>query len=180
MTETIPSSRPYQTISTLLIPLLIIVFLAGSSFSSTSRLPSRSENAEMLQMREYITSYAQNFLGMRYRHGGVAPRTGFDCSGFTSYILKEFDVKVSSSSTTQATQGVKIPLDEVLPGDLVFFARKGRVRHVAMVVDRNEEGIFVVHSTCSRGIVVENISESSYWKPQILYARDVITQQVGH
>jgi hypothetical protein len=34
-----------------------------------------------------------------------------------------------------------------------------------------------VHSTSSRGVVVENISTSKYWKPKILFARDVITGQ---
>ena len=46
-----------------------------------------------------------------------------------------------------------------------------------MVVKNTEEGIFCVHSTCSRGIMVENISTSKYWKPKIMFARDVITAQ---
>ncbi len=131
-------------------------------------------------MREYITGYAQNFLGIPYRHAGTKPNTGFDCSGFTSFILSEFEVKVSQCSASQSTQGLRISLDDVLPGDLVFFGRRGHIQHVAMVVERTMEGIFCVHSTCSRGIIVENISTSAYWKPKILFARDVITGQTMH
>jgi cell wall-associated NlpC family hydrolase len=179
MTDLIPSSRPHQTIAKFFAPILILFFIVSSAFMPVDRLPSKSDNAEMMQMREYITGYAQNFVGLRYRHGGVSPTTGFDCSGFTSYILKEFDVKVSSCSATQSSQGMRTSLKEVLPGDLVFFGKGRRIQHVAMVVDRTDEGVFVVHSTCSRGIVVENISTSKYWKPKILFARDVISQQLA-
>lgn len=131
-------------------------------------------------LREHIIGYAQNFVGLKYRYAGSSPTTGFDCSGFTSYILKEFDVRVSSCSSTQSKQGLKVDLDEVVPGDLLFFGRKkGGIQHVAMVVERTEEGIFCVHSTCTRGIVVENISTSKYWKPRLLFARDVISTQVN-
>ncbi len=126
------------------------------------------------QYRNEIIGYAQNFTGLRYRYAGRSPKTGFDCSGFTNYILGEFNVKVSACSRTQSTQGVKIALNEVLPGDLIFFGRPGRIQHVALVVEHTAKGIICVHSTSSRGIVVENISTSKYWKPKILFARDVI------
>jgi cell wall-associated NlpC family hydrolase len=131
----------------------------------------------MMQFRSEITGYAQNFTGLRYRYAGRSPKTGFDCSGFTSYILEEFNVKVSACSRTQSTQGVKTSLADALPGDLIFFGRSGYIQHVAMVVENTPEGVICVHSTSSRGIVVENISTSKYWKPRILFARDVITGQ---
>lgn len=167
-------SRPKN----LLITLLSLSFFLGSSFADIKSASANSEEAQML--REHIIGYAQNFVGLKYRYAGTSPNTGFDCSGFTSYILKEFDVRVSSCSSTQSKQGLKVDLDEVVPGDLLFFGRKkGGIQHVAMVVERTEEGIFCVHSTCTRGIVVENISTSKYWKPRLLFARDVISTQVN-
>lgn len=167
-------SRPKN----LLITLLSLSFFLGSSFADIKSASANSEEAQML--REHIIGYAQNFVGLKYRYAGSSPTTGFDCSGFTSYILKEFDVRVSSCSSTQSKQGLKVDLDEVVPGDLLFFGRKkGGIQHVAMVVERTEEGIFCVHSTCTRGIVVENISTSKYWKPRLLFARDVISTQVN-
>jgi NlpC/P60 family len=173
-------------------PFIALSLIACMSFAPVSKpaapkvedaamysYESRTADLQIIQLREWITGYAQNFTGIHYHYAGRSPRTGFDCSGFTSYIMKEYDIKVSSSSSTQSTQGAKISLDEVLPGDLVFFGSKksGRIQHVAMVVECSAEGIICVHSTCSRGVVVENISTSKYWKPKILFARDVITGQ---
>jgi cell wall-associated NlpC family hydrolase len=181
MTEIISSSRPEKPSLCrfgAFFALLFVIFTA-SAFRPVSIRPSTAEEAEMMQFRTDISCYAQNFLGLHYRYAGHSPKTGFDCSGFTNYILNEFGVKVSTCSTTQSRQGLKVSLSEVLPGDLVFFGSKGRIQHVAMVVEKTSNGIFCVHSTCTRGIIVENISTSKYWKPKILFARDVITGQAG-
>lgn len=156
-----------------LVPLSILILTFGSAFR-----PSRSMSLEMLQLRAEIVDFAQDFVGTRYRYAGRSPETGFDCSGFTSFILQKFDTAVSSSSSTQSLQGAKVPLKEVMPGDLLFFKhRRGRgIQHVAMVVENTPGGIICVHSTCTRGVVVENVSTSAYWRPRILFARDVLGQ----
>ncbi|MEQ1747384.1 MAG: C40 family peptidase [Saprospiraceae bacterium] len=156
-----------------LLPLSILILTLGSAFS-----PSRSMSMEMLQLRSEIVGFAQEFVGLRYRYAGRSPETGFDCSGFTRFVLQKFDAAVSSSSSTQSLQGAKIPLDQVMPGDLVFFGRRGRsrIQHVAMVVENTPGGIVCVHSTSHRGVVVENVSTSKYWRPRILFARDVLGQ----
>jgi cell wall-associated NlpC family hydrolase len=181
MTKTIPSSRLQRSTTRFYTAIFALLFaaFAASAFKPVSVKPSRAEDAEIMQFRCEITDYAQNFLGLRYRRAGRSPKTGFDCSGFTNYILDEFGVKVSSCSATQSHQGLKVPLKSAQPGDLVFFGNKSRIQHVAMVVENTAEGIICVHSTCTRGIVVENISTSKYWKPRILFARDVITGKAG-
>lgn len=182
MTENNPSSRhpkPSFRRLTAVYALLFATFIAATAFKPVNVRPSRSEDAEVMQFRSDVTGYAQNFLGLRYRSAGHSPKTGFDCSGFTRFVLDEFGVNVSSCAATQSRQGIKVSLNDVLPGDLIFFGGRGRIQHVAMVVEKTSEGIFCVHSTCSRGIIVENISTSKYWKPKILYARDVISGQAG-
>jgi cell wall-associated NlpC family hydrolase len=182
MTETIISSPSLKKINQhrqTAFLVLLLAFFATTAFKPVRPTPSRAEDAEMMQFRSEITGYAQNFLGLRYRPAGHSPKTGFDCSGFTNFILDEFGVKVSTSSSTQSRQGIKVSLNDVLPGDLIFFGSRGRIQHVAMVVEKTAEGIFCVHSTCTRGIIVENISTSKYWRPKILFARDVISAQAG-
>ena len=176
MSDNLPSSCCPKRLYYLALFLLIFCFTLPAFAHNDPNLP-RSASEQMMQLREYIAGYAQNFVGIEYRHGGQSTAKGFDCSGFTSFALNEFGVKVSAASSAQATQGDEISLDAVLPGDLVFFGRRGRVTHVALVVQRTEEGIICVHSTCSRGIVVENVSTSSYWRPKMMFARDVITRQ---
>ena len=177
MTETmyIPSPRKPRISRLSAVILLTPLFILLASFRPAGYPPTFGANdAESLQFRSEVVGYAQNFLGLRYRSAGRSPKTGFDCSGFTRFVLDEFGLAVSSSSTLQSTQGVKKSLKDVLPGDLVFFGSPGRIQHVAMVVENTRDGIICVHSTCSRGIIVENISTSKYWKPKILFARDVI------
>ncbi|MBL7825517.1 MAG: C40 family peptidase [Saprospiraceae bacterium] len=178
MTETIPSSSSKEPSLRFLLPFAFLFLSAFASLSFKSVHSSRTDrsvDAEIMQFRSDIAGYAQNFTGLRYRYAGRSPKTGFDCSGFTSYILDEFKVKISACSRTQSTQGLKIPLADVMTGDLVFFGRQGHIQHVALVVENTPDGIICVHSTSSRGIVVENISTSKYWKPRILFARDVIS-----
>jgi len=159
------------------VALVFVLWISASAFYSPGKNPSHQVGSEMMQLREQVTGWAQTFKGLRYLYAGRSPKTGFDCSGFTRYVLNEFNINVSSSSSMQSRQGKRISLTDVLPGDLVFFGGKGYIQHVAMVVENTAEGIICVHSTCSRGIIVENISTSRYWKPRILYARDVISDQ---
>lgn len=124
-------------------------------------------------LRSDVVNYAKRFLGSRYRYAG-RDVSGFDCSGFTHFVMKNFAIKLSACSVTQSTQGRKIALQEVKSGDLVFFRRssRSRISHVAMVVSNDERGIFIIHST-SRGVVVDNLLQSKYWRPKIYMARDV-------
>ena len=128
----------------------------------------------MMVKRNNLAKYSQKYVGTKYKYAGKDPK-GFDCSGFTAYVMKSEGITVSPSSKIQATEGKAVPLNKVKPGDLIFFGKNGKVSHVAMVVSNTYEGISVVHSTTSRGVMVQNITKSTYWKPKILFARDVIS-----
>lgn len=127
-------------------------------------------------IRTTIIDKAKKHLGTRYVWSGKKPG-GFDCSGFTSYMLNEYGISLSPSSRHQGLQGDKISLDNAKTGDLVFFSRYGkggRISHVALVVENQGDKLYVIHA-CSRGIVIDDILNDKYWKPKILYARNVIT-----
>ncbi len=129
--------------------------------------------AKERELRGNMVNFSKKYLGVPYKYAGKKPSTGFDCSGFTCYIYQEFGLKLSAASRYQANDGKKIALQKVEPGDLVIFGSKGKVNHVAMVVENKKDGIYVIHST-SRGVVIDNLMKSSYWKPRIMYARRVI------
>jgi cell wall-associated NlpC family hydrolase len=162
-----------------LLPVLFLVVVFCTSFRGRIPYFQPPAPAPVMQLREWVAGYAQNFVGVPYRYAGGTPKSGFDCSGFTSYIFREFDLSISPCSSTQSKQGREIALSQALPGDLVFFGYRGRVTHVAMVVEQTPEGVVCVHSTSSRGVVVENVSNSKYWKSKILFARDAITSQMA-
>jgi cell wall-associated NlpC family hydrolase len=159
------------------ISLLVAVNLGLLACSPhvTSTSSKSGTSASSLKLRNEITDYAKKFVGVTYKYAGQSPGTGFDCSGFTSYVMKGFGINLSPASAAQSTTGRKIPLDRVLPGDLVFFGEsEKKIQHVALVVKRDKTGITCIHSTTSRGVIVENVSTSTYWKPRLLFARDVM------
>jgi cell wall-associated NlpC family hydrolase len=133
-----------------------------------------TDNAADVQLRTNVIGWAQNYVGTKYRYASTNPKKGFDCSGFTSYIMSEYGIRISPGSSTQATQGRKVSLENAQPGDLVFFGRKKRISHVALIVSNNNGELTVVHSTNTRGVIVENINESDYWRKRVLFTRDVI------
>lgn len=135
--------------------------------------PDLPETEEELLRKEAV-NYAKTFLGTKYKLGGTSPKSGFDCSGFTSYIMRHVDIALSRTSQAQENNGKKVHLKNVQPGDLIFYRRTplGKVFHVSMVVANKEDGIYVIHST-SRGVVIDNVTKSSYWSPKISSARSV-------
>jgi cell wall-associated NlpC family hydrolase len=132
------------------------------------------------EIRNTIIEKAKKHIGTHYVWGGKKPG-GFDCSGFTSYMLSLYGVHVSPSSRHQGLQGAHVNIKDAQTGDLVFFSRYGkggRISHVAMVVENTGSELFVIHA-CSRGIIIDNILNDKYWTPKILFARNVINPKGG-
>ncbi len=155
--------------------------VSPSSSDSTAYMasaPVAAMQAAETELRQHIVGYAKNYLGRKYHYGGRTPETNFDCSGFTHHVMGVFGIHLSPSSVQQSLQGDPIQLKEVQTGDLIFFRRspRSRISHVAMVVSNDEEGLFIIHSTL-RGIVIDNLMKSSYWRPKIHSARRIINAE---
>lgn len=114
------------------------------------------------------------FLGTPYRLGGTDPVEGFDCSGLVQYVYAYYGIAVPRDVRSQYLAGLK-EVDEILPGDLLFFATEQRdASHVALAINSRQ----FVHAPNSRGVVrVENLS-SGYWNKRYLGARRVLDGRV--
>ena len=141
--------------------------------TSKTKTRSRSSVSSISSKRVKVVDHAYKYIGTKYKYGGKDPK-GFDCSGFTSYVMKQNNVKINDGSFNQAKQGQKIPINATKPGDLVFFGTNGRVSHVGMVVRNAGSQLEVIHSTSSKGVIVQNINSSDYWKKRVLFARNII------
>lgn len=79
-----------------------------------------------------LTALANSFLGVPYVWGGTTP-DGFDCSGLVQYCYREvFNIELPRTTYYQCEVREEVPFEELLPGDLLFFAEGGDVHHVAM------------------------------------------------
>lgn len=119
-----------------------------------------------------IISFAKTFLGTPYLSSGSSP-TGFDCSGFVSYVLGNFGFDIIHSSYGMAEYGKTVKLSEVKPGDLMFFkgsnSGSSRIGHVAMVVEVDPlEGIKFIHASTSKGIAIDKFNGSKYYVPRYI------------
>ncbi len=100
-----------------------------------------------VDFRQSIVNYALQFVGGRYAAGGNNPNTGFDCSGFTKYVmLNGGGINLNRSSTAQSSQGISISADQMRPGDLIFYGSGRSINHVAMYIGDGQ----VVHSSTYR------------------------------
>ncbi|MDE6396428.1 MAG: C40 family peptidase [Muribaculaceae bacterium] len=121
------------------------------------------------ELASQIIEYASKHVGRPYRYGSGGPKA-FDCSGFTSYIFKNFGVDLTRSSRTQYNQGEKIANEDIKPGDLLFF--KGRsnnsVGHVGLAVDVDDNGnVKFIHAATSKGVIYSTLEEDYYAKRYI-------------
>lgn len=134
-------------------------------------------SAESMEMLDDILKEGAKHLGKRYVHGAKGPNQ-FDCSGFTSYVYKQFGYNISPGSRMQYTQGVPVARNDLRKGDLVFFTSRSsgkNVGHVGIVVSAdNEKGTFRFIHASIRGVRYNDFE--GYYVPRYVGARRIITK----
>jgi uncharacterized protein YgiM (DUF1202 family) len=108
-----------------------------------------------------IADFALEYLGSRYVYGGASP-SGFDCSGFTSYVYKNFNIALTRNASGQyRDNGTHISKDNLGAGDLVFFSSNGgkSVTHVGIYIGDQE---FIHASTSSTGVIISRLDSAYY------------------
>jgi cell wall-associated NlpC family hydrolase len=106
-----------------------------------------------------VVAKAQQYLGVPYVFGGASP-SGFDCSGFISYVYGKARTDVSGYWNSVS----RISRDQLQPGDLIFFQNtyKPGPSHIGIYVGNNT----MIHAGDS-GIAYSNLS-SSYNQSHLL------------
>ena len=115
-----------------------------------------------------ISETALQHLGTRYVWGGSSAG-GFDCSGFTMYVYKQFGYSLPHTATGQWQSGIgtKVSsISELQPGDLVFFNDPSRNAGKAC----SHAGIYIgngqhIHaSSAKNGVVISSLTSGYYNK----------------
>ena len=113
---------------------------------------------ERLAIRQELVDFALQFEGNPYVYGGTSLTNGADCSGFVMSVFKDFDYELPRVAADQCSQAEQKSLEEIEPGDLVFYG-DGGIDHVALYIGDNQ----IIHaSTSATGI---KISDMTYRQP---------------
>ena len=131
-------------------------YKASSASSTKSSAPAANRT-----LGQKIVDYALSYVGSKYVYGGASP-SGFDCSGFVTYVYKNFGISVTRTASGQyRDNGVHVNRSELALGDLVFFSNNGGkgVTHVGIYIGDDE---FVHASRPGIGVVISRLDSSYY------------------
>jgi len=81
---------------------------------------------------EQLVSFAKQFVGNPYVWGGNSLTNGCDCSGFVHLVYKNFGYNTVRYSMSFLYEGVPVSRADVRPGDIVVYAMKKGIGHVAI------------------------------------------------
>lgn len=119
---------------------------------------------------QQLVNYAQQFLGTPYVWGGTTT-SGFDCSGFTQYVYKQFGYSLKRTAANQLTCGTKVTGD-LQVGDLVFFTNTytttAAASHVGIYIGNN----MFIHAA-NGGVKITSL-DHEYYAPRYIGAQRII------
>jgi cell wall-associated NlpC family hydrolase len=154
--------------------IFILLLIGTLGLSGCATVPKNlmhletNSNSIMLQnkavAKQMLLAQYEEWKGTSYQYGGLS-RDGIDCSGFVyETFIAKFGIKLPRKSIIQGNVGVDVPVDSLLPGDLVFFKTGFSTRHVGIYIDNNE----FMHVSESKGVTISNLNEpywhKRYWK----------------
>ncbi len=158
-----PAAAPAKTASKKSVskPKTVKRTAASSSRGSTPAAPTSKAKA--------VINTAKSYMGVPYVWGGTSP-SGFDCSGFTQYVLKKNGISIPRVTSDQFKTGVSVSKANLRVGDLVFFTTyKAGPSHVGFYIGNGN----FIHASSSKGVTISSLS-NSYFADRYLGARRVI------
>ena len=133
------------------------------------------------ELVDELLDYAKTFIGVPYLLGASGPER-FDCSGFTSYVFREFGYNLPHNSVMQFRDSQPVEsFSDLRKGDLVFFGARNSIRnigHVGIVVDVDlDRGMFrFIHASTSNGVEIQR-STSPYFMMRYMGAGRVLKEE---
>ncbi len=145
--------------------------LNGNSDNGSSSEDNSSDNEVYISAGQEIVDKAKQFLGTPYVWGGSST-SGFDCSGYVQYVMRACGYKIGRGTDAQYEAGEYVSQDELVPGDMVFFAGTydtTGTSHVGIYVG---DGQFI-HSSSAAGEVKYSDLNDGYYSEHYYGARRV-------
>jgi len=116
-----------------------------------------------------VVNTAKQYLGIPYVWGGETPGTGFDCSGFTSYVLAQNGITIPRTAALQFGSGTPVTRSNLRVGDLLFFTTyKAGASHTGIYLG---DGNFIHASSAAGKVTISNLDNSTYYSSRFLGGR---------
>lgn len=133
------------------------------SFINSGSINYRSE------IKSRLFSQYGKWKGVKYKWGGKS-LDGIDCSALVQIIYAEgFSKLLPRTTGEQIKNGKHVDIDELLPGDLIFFQTRKSVRHVGVYVGNSN----FVHASGSLGVTVSSL-DNKFWTSHFETARRIL------
>ena len=118
-----------------------------------------------------VIAAAYSLIGTKYTPGGTNPSTGFDCSGFVSYVFGVTGTSIGRSSSAQLSNGVAVSESDLQPGDIIIWANNGSnsASHTSIYAGNNT----IIHATSNKGVQATSLSSWKTWGQHIIGIRRV-------
>lgn len=138
---------------------------AQANVANDTKTPSNSTGSAK---GSAIVATAKKYLGYKYVYGGTSASTGFDCSGFTSYVYRQHGISLNRTAAGQYSNGTYVSRANLQPGDLVMFGSP--INHVAIYIGGGQ----IIHaSTPSTGVRIDSLN-SGYYSKNYTGARRIV------
>jgi probable lipoprotein NlpC len=147
---------------------LILLLAFMSSCKSKKKLAEESPALTVIQT-------AKSYRGTPYLFGGTT-RSGIDCSALVYHSFYSVGIALPRRSEDQSKLGGKININQVKPGDMLFFAtgrKKSEVTHSGIVTEAAKDEVRFIHASTSLG-VTEDYLHSPYWSKAFLFAKRIL------
>lgn len=115
-------------------------WVKGSDVTAQTATTQAASNSDTTSAStaDSVISTAKQYLGTPYVWGGKTP-SGFDCSGFTSYVYQQATGKsIGGYTVAQESAGTQEAVSQASAGDLLFWGSKGSTYHVAIYLGNNQ------------------------------------------
>ena len=124
-----------------------------------------------LSAGQAVVEEAKKYLGKPYSYGSSGPYA-FDCSGFTSYIYKQFGYSLNRTAAGQMSNGTPVEAGDLQPGDLLMFSGRGSggIGHVAIYMG---DGQMIHAGNASTGVYISPVN-TEYYGPRYVGARRIL------
>ncbi|MEU2405750.1 MULTISPECIES: C40 family peptidase [Streptomyces] len=122
---------------------------SGSSDSGSSASAPSSSSSNVSGSAASIVAFAKAQVGDAYVSGGTGPNA-WDCSGLVQAAYRTAGIDLPRVSQSQSTAGTQVSLDNLQPGDILYWGGAGSAYHVAIYVGGGE---FVGAQNSSTGTV---------------------------